>query len=665
MVCTNVEIAFALLLVGALVSCCMRSWRLAGWVATAFTGIATLLAWNDGLNVLLSGSTIQGPIAALPRFGSQLAVTLDPLSAGFVMLITGVSLMATVYSIGYMEHYPRESPRRFYALLQLFIAGMVGVVSVSDWLFFIVFWEVMTLASYFLVTFERSDPQAVRAGFKYFIMTHVATAGLLITAIVLWGNTGSFAFEAHKSGLSFMGFPLRSLLLALYLLAFTTKAGIFPMGDWLPDAHPTAPSGVSAILSGVMIKLGAYGVLRVFWGMLPHIGRQGEIMTWGTIIVFLGTLSAFVGGLTAMKENDSKRLLAFSSISQSGYIFLALGIGIAFSASAKLSSLALLGLLGAGFHILNDGIYKSLLFMNAGSILYSTGTRDLNKVGGLSSVMPLAAAAGLVGVASLSGLPPTNGFASKWLIYQSSISGGLRFAPFVIVAVVAFFISLSTLAYSLKYYNAAFLGKPAAEGRRPTNIPATMTFAQCVLALACIVIGLAPVWAIKPIVSVFGASLPETFSVGAASSLAAIPAYGAVPAVWSPVALFAVFLICFAIAEGIRGSGKAKTRAVPSWYGGEEHTDDEVRYRAHGFYSPFNQAFAKVYPHLPIPRLPSIKRLRSALDFDSWLYGPLVRWGGGLVDRISRSHAGIPQLYMVWQVVGMIVVLVLLFVLIR
>jgi len=643
----------------------MRSWRRAGWVATIFVGIATVFAWADGLAVLAGQHVMRGPIAPLPKFGSELGVSLDPLGAGFLLLITGVSLLATIYSVGYMEQYTHERARRFYWFLQLFIAGMVGVVSVSDWLFFIVFWELMTLASYFLVTFERTDPQAVRAGFKYFIMTHVATVGLLATAVVLWSNTGSFSFEAHRSGLAAMALPLRSFLLALYLLAFTTKAGIFPMGDWLPDAHPAAPSGVSAILSGVMIKLGAYGVLRVFWGTLPDIGRHAEIMAWGTAIVFLGMLSAFVGGLTAMKENDSKRLLAFSSISQSGYIFLALGIGITFSASEKLSSLALLGLLGAGFHILNDGIYKSLLFMNAGSILYSTGTRDLNKVGGLSSVMPLAAIAGLVGVASLSGLPPTNGFASKWLIYQSLISGGLQFVPFVIVAVMAFFVGLSTLAYSLKYYSAAFLGKPAADMCQPVAIPASMTFAQCVLALPCIVIGMVPVWAIGWIALAFGVALPQTFRIGAAGGLITIPANGAVSASWSPAVLFGVLLICFAIAEAVRRSGKAGTRAVPSWYGGEEHSDDEVRYRAQGFYSPFNTAFAMVYPRLPVPRLPTLGRLRPVLDFDLWLYGPLVRLGGSFADRISRSHVGIPQLYMVWQVAGMVIVLALLFILIR
>ncbi len=665
MVLTNVTVAFLLLLVGALVTGIMRSWRPTGWVAAFFVGLSTFLAWSDGLKVLLGRGMVQGLVMPFPKVGAELAVSLDPLGSGFLVLITGVSFLATLYSIGYMECYPGENAGRFYSLLQVFIAAMIGVVSVADWLVFLVFWELMTLASYFLVTFERGNPQAVRAGFKYFIMTHVATAGLLVAMLVLWDGTSSFSFAAHKAGLGLMTPSVRNFLLVLYLLAFSTKAGILPMGDWLPDAHPAAPSGVSAILSGVMIKLGAYGVLRVFWGTLTEIGGRTEVLAWGAVIAFLGALSALVGGLTAMKENDAKRLLAYSSISQTGYIFVALGIAVSFSQSESLPSLALLGLLGAGFHIFNDALYKSLLFMNAGSLLYSTGTRNLNRIGGLSSVMPAAAAAGLVGIVSLSGLPPTNGFASKWLIYQSSISGGLHFAPFVIVAVVIFFVSLTTLAYSLKYYDSAFLGKPAEGTAIARPIPPTMIWPQGVLALACLVAGLAPSWVVRPVASVFGEPLASTLHVGRAGGLTTIPAGGALGANWSPIALLFVFLFAFLIAEAIRNAGRAKTRVVPSWYGGEEHVDEEVRFRAQGLYSPFNEVFANVYPCLKFPRLPKMEGLRSILDLDSWLYGPLRRIGTAFVDWVSRSHVGIPQLYIVWQVGGMIVVLVLLFVLIR
>lgn len=659
----NIEMAFAVLFVGALTVGMMRSWRAAGIVATIFAGLATALLWLAGWTVLLGGQAAYSLIVRLPKLGSELAVSLDPLGAGFLLLITGVSLLATVYSVGYMGIYRGKSPGTFYSLLLLFIAGMAGVVCVADWLFFIVFWELMTLASYFLVTFERDDPAVARAGFKYFVMTHVASAGLIVAAVVLWRGSGSFAFQAHASGLMAAPSALRNVLLALYFVAFATKAGIYPFGDWLPDAYPAAPSGVSAILSGVMSKLGAYGILRVFWGFFEG-AAQNSMLTWGVIIASFGVMSAFLGGLTAMRENDAKRLLAFSSISQAGYIFLALGIWIAFAGRTGLESLALLGLLGAGFHILNDAIYKSLLFMNAGSILYSTGTRDLGKVGGMSRVMPVAAAAGLVGVLSLSGLPPTNGFASKWIIYQASISGGIQFAPFIAAAVIAFFVSLTTLAYSLKFYCTAFLG-PAAAGTDPVPLPGTMSFAQAALALACLGIGLAPLWAMRLIGSAFGSSVSAVYAEGRAGGLGTVPSSAGAPAAWSPIAAVAVLLVCFALGQIIRNVGRVRARSVPNWLCGEEHADDEVRFRAQGFYSRFNELFPRVYPRVPVPRLPSMRNLRSVFDVDTWLYGPLVRAGGRAVGKVSRSHVGIPQLYMVWQVAGMVLVLVILLLLVR
>ncbi|MGQ9523890.1 MAG: proton-conducting transporter transmembrane domain-containing protein [Armatimonadota bacterium] len=661
---SNVLTAFLALLVGAVVVSGLRGWRVCGWISAAFVALATVLAWADALKVLAGGSQVYSLVASMPRFGSELSVSLDALGAAFVLLITGVSLAVAVYSVGYMQLYEEGASGRFYALLQLFTASMIGVVCVADWLFFIVFWELMTLASYFLVTHDRSDPDAVRAGYKYFIMTHVATAGLLVTAVVLWRATDAFTFQAHAQGLGQQTAVVRSVLLALYLLAFSTKAGVFPMGDWVRDAYPAAPSSVSALMSGVTSKLGAYGVLRVFVAVLPQFAGRTELLTWGVVIAALGTLSAFVAAVTAMRQRDAKRLLAFSSMSQIGYVFLAMGIGVAFAERGTLPPLSLLGVLGAGFHILNDAVYKCLLFMSAGSVELSAGTLDLNRVGGLSAVMPVAAAAGLVGVCSLSGLPPTNGFTSKWLIYQASVSAGLRFSPFLIAAVAAFFVSLATLAYSLRFYSAGFLGKTAAMAKEPQPIPWPMSLSQGALAVICLVIGLSPYTVVSALSKLFGESAGEAFRVGTAGALVTTAA-GVVPAAWSPIGLTVGLVVCFLLAELIRSAGRSDVRRVPGWYGGEEHSDDEVRFRAQGLYSPFNVAFTRLYPRVPLPRIPALSRLRSLLDTDRWLYSPLVRGGSGLVDKVSRSHVGTPQLYIIWQVAGMAIVLGFLFALVR
>lgn len=661
---SNVQTAFLILLAGAVIVSVVRGWRAAGWVSVAFVALATAFAWTDALRVLSEGSRIYSPVVFMPRFGSELAVWLDRLGAAFVLLITGVSLMVSLYSVEHMELYDAGGAGRFHSLLQLFTASMIGVVCVADWLFFIVFWELMTLTSYFLVTHDRSNPEALRAGFKYFIMTHVATAGLLVTAIVLWRATGAFGFEAHSQGLAEQTASVRGVLLALYLLAFSTKAGVFPMGDWVRDAYPAAPSNVSALMSGVTSKLGAYGALRVFVGVLPQIGTRTELLGWGWVIAGLGTLSAFVPAVTAMRQRDAKRLLAFSSMSQMGYVFLAMGVGVAFAERGALPPLSLLALLGAGFHILNDAVYKSLLFMSAGSMEQSAGTLDLNRVGGLSAVMPAASVASLMGVCSLSGLPPLNGFTSKWLIYQASVSAGLRFAPFLIAAVAAFFVSLATLAYSLRFYSAAFLGKPAAPERAPRSIPWPMSLAQGVLGLVCLVIGLSPYWVVSGIAKLFGGDASAVFRIGPAGALDTVRE-GVVPASWSPIGLTGGLVLCFLLAEVIRSMGSTNVRRVPGWYGGEEHADEEVRFRAQGLYSPFNVAFSRLYPRVPLPRIPGINRLKSVLDADLWLYSPLVRGGSGLVDKVSRSHVGTPQLYIIWQVAGMAIVLGFLFALVR
>lgn len=583
-----VQITFGLLLVGAILASLMRSWRSAGWVAAIFVGAATISAWAVGLPILLKGQVAQSSVLRLP----VVTMSLDPLGAAFLMLITGVCLLATIYSIGYMTIYKTGSPGKFYCLLQLFIAAMIGVVCVADWLLFIIFLEIMILISYLLITYEKSSNTS-RAGFKYLVITHIATVGLLAVIIVLWKATGSFAFEAHQMGLALVSPVLKQVLLALYLIAFATMAGIFPMGNWLPAANSAAPSGVSAIISGVMIKLGVYGVLRIFLGAFDMIG---DYFSWGMAIVLLGILSAFAGGLAAIKENDSKRLLAFSSMSQSGFIFLPIGIAVVFAGERGLSSIAVLGLLAAGFQILNDAVYKTLLFMTAGSVLYSTGQRDLNKVGGLASLMPVTAVVALVGILSLSGLPPTNGFASKWMIYQSLISGGHQFVPLVIIAFTAFFAGLCVVAYSLKFYNTIFLGRPAAAEKEPVKAPCIMVLPQAILAIICLVIGLAPYNALKLVGSAIGIAPENIFNIGSLGALNTIVGGGAESALWNPAVIFIALVICFLIAEIIRKAGGSKSRNVATWYGGEELSDTDIRCRAHGFYSPFNEVIEKIFP---------------------------------------------------------------------
>jgi hydrogenase-4 component B len=291
-------------------------------------------------------------------------------------------------------------------------------------MFFIVFWEIMTLTSWALVVYERENKESLKAGFIYFIVTHIATGCLILGAVVLYSHTSdlTFRFEALRASLTALlatNPALVHLILALFFIGFATKASTLPFGFWLPLAHPVAPSSFSAVLSGVMIKAGIYGMARLFCTILP-ISTCSQ--TWGIVIALFGTFSIFIGTMAALTQDDSKRLMAFHSIGQVGYMFLGLGAGFYFlPINPAVGTIALVGGL---FHMINHSWFKSCLFLNAGAVMYKTGTRDLNKIGGLFSLMPWTGITALIASLSIGGIPPFNGFASKLVLFESSIIAG-------------------------------------------------------------------------------------------------------------------------------------------------------------------------------------------------------------------------------------------------
>jgi|GEM_PF-65196 hydrogenase-4 component B len=612
----------------------------------------------------------------VPGLGSILTFRLDGLSAVFLLLISVVGICATLYSIRYMDHYRRPNLTSFYSPLLLFLGAMMALVGMADIFFFFIFWELMTLTSYFLVVFEREKRENLRAGFKYFLMTHIATACMFIGAIIIYVHGRSFSFDSLRETLGQMMIShpgLVHLVLGLFFVGFATKAGIFPFGDWLPDAHPAAPSGISALLSGVMIKLGAYGLLRVFVGILPS---SYHTSFWGGVIAVFGTLSLFVGSLTALMQRDSKRLLAFSSIGQIGYIFLALGMGIVFiRINPAISGLALVAGL---FHTVNDAVFKALLFLNAGSLLYRAHTRDLNDLGGLYRWMPLTAVAALVGCLSVAGLPPFNGFASKWLILQATILGGIDRPTYVFFGVLALFISAVTLAYGLKFAGAAFLGKPSGSlpERIDSDVPGSMQAAQLLLALLCLLLGLYPMLPISMVyegVNSLGTDLsfPPTSSLFGSSFFGvAINLGEGSGGVYNAGVLLIALLVCLFISFLIYRAGGAKVRENVTWYCGERHRSAEVHFAADGLYLPF-KSFIRIrvgryqregiYPTFKLPPISLSPRLKRIFDVDEYFFYPIARFSMRLIDRFSRIHVGIPQVYVLWMIIGMVLAVIILF----
>ena len=677
-------IGFLLLVTGAMVAIATHRWRLVcSWLSFVFVLLAGGCFLYLAILVFTSGPiAMAGPLLILPGIGASLTIAIDPLSALLLLIVSIISSCTTLFSVRYTLRYQGESLVRYYPFLLFLFATIVGVVSTRDMLFFIAFWEMMTLASYALVVFERGNAVSLRAGFIYFLVTHVATACLVMAAIVLYVKTPaphSFSFDSLSASLGAIvaaNSALVHLILALFFIGFVTKAGVLPFGFWLPNAYPAAPSGATAVFAGALEKAGIYGVVRIFCELLP-ISHYSYV--WGQVIAIFGAISIFVGTMSALTQDDSKRLMSFHAIGQIGYMLLGIGLGVfLLPINPPLATIALVAGL---FHMINHSWFKPCLFLNAGSILYKTGTRDLNKVGGLLRIMPFTGATAIIASLSIAGIPPLNGFSSKLLIFESSIMSGVGSPLFIILGLVAIFISAVTLASFLKFLNSAFLGKLYAEGGIDTqkDVPLSMKIPQGVLAFLCILFGVVPLLPMRMIHSAISSILPANYSPAAGFLFGtALPGFSlnlgqGVIGAWNPLWALLAMAILFALGFFISKAGMARTREAETWYGGREHVVEHVRYAPHSFYNPFKQIFAftikgikfeGMYPRaISLPRVTMPGRLKAAFDIDHWLYYPFARGFMRLSRWFSRVHVGIPQVYILWIILGVIACIIVLFLL--
>lgn len=412
-----------------------------------------------------------------------IAMVLDGLTSFMLLTVNLVALAVTIYSIDYMERF--TSKWKFYTLFLLMLAGMNGVIVTGDLFNLFVFLEIAAVASYALVAFG-TERHELEAAFKYAVMGSVGSLFILLGIVFLYSFTSTLNMADMATVLAQKGSSKIILLVSvLFLMGFGLKAALVPFHAWLPDAHPSAPAPISAMLSGVLIKsLGVYAICRIFYNVL------GMNAALSSILMFLGTLSMVIGGLLAIGQWDFKRLLAYSSISQMGYIVLGIGLGTP------------LGILGGLFHLFNHSIFKSLLFLNSGAVEFATGTRDLQQMGGLRMRMPVTGSTGLIASMSIAGVPPFNGFWSKLIIIIAAVQAG-RFG----YAFWAILISIWTLAMYMKVVKFAFLGAPKERWSHIKEVPFFMRLSMVILTSICLVGGILLI-----------PSLREVF-LGAASSV--------------------------------------------------------------------------------------------------------------------------------------------------
>lgn len=590
--------------------------------------------------------------------GGSLSLGVDPLTAVFLVPVFALSALFAIYGFGYLAPYagrkPLGPPAFFYNLLA---ASMALVLTARNAVLFLAAWETMSLASFFLVAFEDEKPEVRAASRVYFVAMHLGSAFLLALFGLLGRDAGSLSFAAFAA----TPFPTAraGLFFALALVGFGTKAGFWPLHVWLPKAHPAAPSHVSALMSGVMIKTGLYGVCRTVLLLGP------PRPAWGLALLAVGATSGVLGILCSLAQRDLKALLAYCSEENVGIITLGLGVGVLAAAEGQPAAAAA-GFAGALLHVWNHGLFKGLLFLGAGSVAHAAHTRDLERLGGLWKRMPATAGTFLVGAAAISGLPPLNGLASEFLIYLgflragTGIAGLPALASLTGAAVLALVGGLALAAFA-KAVGAAFLGEPRSEAARSaTDAGGAMRFPMGLLAGLCFAVGLAP-WLFVGLLAPAVAQLAP----GAGAEAAALAAPSG-PLVRLGCASLGILLLILAVLALrrllLRGRPIGES---PTWDCGFHAPSARMQYSASSFAEPLTSLFRPVLGTrtqglLPRGHFPSGGAWGTyALDVaDARVWLPFFRTCGDLFGRLRFLQRGHVQAYLISIFVTLVALLV-------
>ena len=595
---------------------------------------ASLATGVAAVHVLGGDAAVNGVLFVHHASGFSLGYSIDGLSAWFLLVLSVVAIPIAIFSLGYLggPHWSRRSA--FLGASFNVLMGAVELVFVAnDLVTFLFAWELMTLTTAALVVTEHEARASRRAGYLYLVMSHLGTGFLIAGFLMLASVYDSLTFATLLSADAVIE-PIRHILFACFFLGFGVKAGIVPLHVWLPEAHPAAPTSISALMSGVLIKTGIYGLVRVC-----AFGLGVPRLSWGVLVLVVGGLSAVLGVLYALMQHDLKRLLAYHSIENIGIILLGLGAGM-IGLSYGRSDIAAIGLAASLYHVLNHAVFKALLFLAAGGVLMETGTRQIEQLGGLLRRMPWTGLWFLIGAMAISGLPPLNGFASEWLTFQALLVGFRGSAdPLVQVlfpvggALLALTTALAAACF-VKAFGMTFVALPRSPAAADARESSMLILApQAWLAACCVGLGLFPGFVLRALEGVMvtlpGLQPPGVVVQGGLGMATGLDPFDHVVPIMLGVALLGAWA-----AAGLLSVRHWAVRRVPTWGCGGQLTA-HTEYTATAFSKPLMMIFRAVYrPTREVealtktsPYFPREVRYRSEIEptFERHVYGPVVR----------------------------------------
>ncbi|WP_392561053.1 hydrogenase 4 subunit B [Orbus sturtevantii] len=624
-------------------------------VAIYLSGIIGMIAAVLGLvaviPTLLFGEIYQYSLLS-PFAFSDCPLLLDRLAAFMIAVISLLALISSLYSLSYVQEYVGKGASAIGFFMNLFIASMVMLMVVDNAFYFIIFFEIMSLASYFLVISEQ-DEKAIKAGFIYFLIAHVGSVLIMASFFLLYFQSGSLNFASFRT--LDCSPVMSSIIFLLAFFGFGAKAGMMPLHGWLPKAHPAAPSHASALMSGVMVKIGVFGIIKVGIDLLG-----ATQLWWGIVVLAFGSISAVLGVLYALAEHDIKRLLAYHTVENVGIILMGVGVGM-IGISINSPALAVLGLLGALYHLVNHAIFKGLLFLGAGSVIYRLHTKDMEKMGGLAKMMPYTAIAFLIGCMAISALPPLNGFISEWYTYQSlfSLTNSdnvlLKLVGPIAIVMLAITGALAAMCF-VKVYGICFCGAPKTEkAAKVTDVPLSMISAMLLLALLCIVFGVGA-FMVAPFIADIAMQLVQPHMLQSGSNITVNSGLTLIPgdpeqAQLSPILIFILLtglillpLVIYAVTRCYRPAFRQQGEP---WACGYQYENDMAQ-SASNFTQPLRFMFAALY------------RLRQFFDFGGWsklFVDKLTNWArkieplwdGQIIDKVVNFAQAVGQRVQILQ----------------